>query len=179
MHLKVVRTAQQMVLSLILSTASVQGQKIDLDGYKLSSENVGLVPVFGHNVRGHIRCGNAPLTTAKIDVIEARRNKRPLAPKTLVLHAESGEQGSFHVWVPRGDWTLIVRASCENQIFGLPFAEVRVGQAIEISSSTSNDSSREVAIDMQTRKMEVIKDGKVELAIAMGSDGYMQEKVSY
>ena len=176
--MKVVRTAKQVVLSLALSATFVRGQKIDLDGYKLSPKSVGLVPVFDHNIRGHIRCGNAPLATAKIDVLQTRRNKWPLLPQVPTLHTESDKQGSFHAWVPRGNWMLIVRATCESETF-LPLAGVRVGQLIEISSAASKHSSREVLIDMQTRKMEVIKDGNVEFAIAMASDGDIQRTLSY
>jgi len=38
---------------------------------------------------------------------------------------------------------------------------------------------REVAIEMQAGKMEVIKNGKLELSISMRSDGDMQGKISY
>lgn len=88
----------QVVLSMALGGFA---QSIDLDGYQLTSERIGLVPVFNHDLRGRVRCEDANSARAKIDLIEVRHERAFVVPTIPTLHTESDEHGSFNIWVPR------------------------------------------------------------------------------
>ena len=60
-----------------------RAQTIDLGGYQLNPAILGLIPVFDHDLRGFIRCGDAKPANAKVDLVERpreyedRRNASP------------------------------------------------------------------------------------------------------
>lgn len=144
-----------------------RAQTIDLRGYQLNSVAVGLIPVFDHDFRGAIRCGNAKAANAVVDLVRLRANTHAGSPGLPSLHAVSDERGSFRVWVPEGDWMLIVRTTCEKPMSPFSQTLLRVGHRIHVSYELSKDSTRVLSVEMQTGEMGVVGNGEPEVEIGM------------
>lgn len=158
-------TARAILISTtILAVASLsRAQTIDLSGYQVNSAALGLIPVFDHDLRGFIRCGDAKSANAKIDLVKLSRDLSAWTSGLPMLHANSDERGAFHLWVPEGDWMLIVRATCEQSVSPWSQTLLRVGHAIHISRQVSNQSIRVLDVKMETGEMQVVRNGEPEM----------------
>jgi hypothetical protein len=144
-----------------------RAQTIDLGGYQLSSEAFGLTPVFDHDLRGVIRCGDVKSANARVDLLKLHTASPKVASRLPSLQTNSDERGSFRLWVPEGDWMLIVRATCQVSAPGFAQTMFRVGHEIHVSRGVSGHSIRELNVEMQTGEMRVVKDGETEMTTAM------------
>jgi len=165
-----------MVRAILLSTTMVapvslsRAQTIDLVGYQLNSATFGLVPVFDHDVRGVIRCGDAKSANAKVDLVKLRGSTSAGASRLPSLHTNSDERGSFGLWVPEGDWMLIVRATCRNSVSPWSRTLLRIGHAIHVSPEVSKHSIRALNVKMETGEMQVVSNGEPETEIRMDGE---------
>jgi len=142
-----------------------RAQTIDLGGYQLSSEAFGLTPVFDHDLRGVIRCGDVKSANARVDLVKLQTASPRVASRLPSLQTNSDERGAFRLWVPEGDWMLIVRATCE--VSAPAQTMFRVGHEIHVSRGLSGHSIRELNVEMQTGEMQVVGDGETEMTTAM------------
>lgn len=65
---------------------------------------------------------------------------------------------------------FVVRASCDRQKAALSSPLIRAGLFVRISPTPPGDLDREVLVQMQKGRMEVMRNGEIEMTIAMRTD---------
>src|ERR1051326_3127334 len=102
-------------LQLLLGSA-YSWSEINFEGYQLNHATMQMISVVYPKFQGTVLCGEQSAVDAKIELIELQDEatfKFPDFPR--VLKITSDNRGIFNVSVSRGDWKLIVYATCAGQ----------------------------------------------------------------